>query len=45
MIDSDANIWKAAKSFKAYSSWGQDWSLSSALEIVVYVGNTKYLSF
>lgn len=45
MIDNSANIWKAAKSFKAYSSWDQDWSLSSALEIVVYAGNIKYLSF
>lgn len=45
MIDNYANIWKEAKSFKAYSSQDQKWSLSSAVEIVVYVGNIKYLSF
>lgn len=45
MIDIYANIWKAAKSFKAHSSRDQDQSLSSALEIVAYVGNIKYPSF
>lgn len=45
MIDNYTSIRKAAKSFKAYSSRDQDRSLSSALEIVVYVGNIKYPSF
>lgn len=45
MIDNYANIWKAAKSFKAYSSQDSNRSLPLALEIVVYVGSIKYLSF
>ena len=45
MIDNNANISKETKSFKEYSSQDQDQSISSALMIVVYVDNIKYLSF
>lgn len=45
MMDNYANISKATKSFKEYSSQDQDQSLLSALKIVVYVSNMKYVSF
>lgn len=45
MIDNYANIWKSAKSLKAHSSQDQSWSLSLALETVVYIASIKYMSF
>lgn len=44
-MDNYANFSKATKSFKEYHSQDQDQSLLSALKIVVYVGNIKYVSF